>query len=84
MKIGVDLGGSHVGVGIVNEDGKIVVKHEQDLKIIKNSNINDIKNYIKSTIIYLINESLRAVGAPMCVIEKIGIAIPRTSRKWNS
>ena len=57
MKIGVDLGGSHIGVGIVNEDGKIVVKKEQDLKKINNSNINDLKNYLKDTIIYLINES---------------------------
>lgn len=84
MKIGVDIGGSHVGVGIVNEEGKIVIKKEQDIKKYSNSNINDFRNYLKNTIIYLINESLREVGAPMCVIEKIGIAVPRTSRKWNS
>lgn len=79
MKIGVDLGGSHIGVGIVNEEGKIVVKKEKDLDIVSDSNISDIKDYLKDTIIYLINESLRAVGAPMCVIEKIGIAVPRSS-----
>ena len=81
MKIGVDLGGSHIGVGIVNEEGKIIIKKEQDLN--NNSNINDFKNYLKNTIIYLINESLRDVGAPMCILEKIGIAVPRTSRKWS-
>ena len=33
MKIGIDLGGSHIGVGIVNEEGKIVTKKEKDIKI---------------------------------------------------
>jgi len=75
MQIGVDLGGSHVGVGIVNENGKIVIKKEQDL-IISDNNINSTKMYIRDTIIALINSTLREIGAPICLIEKIGIASP--------
>ncbi len=75
MQIGVDLGGSHVGVGIVSENGKIVVKKEQDL-IIKDKNEQEIKQYIEDVIIYNISDVLRTVGSPMCLIEKIGIASP--------
>lgn len=32
MKIGIDLGGSHIGIGLVDEKGKIVEKKEIDLK----------------------------------------------------
>lgn len=84
MKIGIDLGGSHIGVGIVNENDKLVLKKEIDLQIDNNSNTEEIKKYLEDRMISLINESLREVGAPMCVIESIGVAVPRTSRKWNS
>jgi len=75
MQIGIDLGGSHVGVGIVNEKGKIVVKKEQDL-IAKNIDEEETKQYIRDTIICNISEVLRTVGAPICLIDKIGIAVP--------
>lgn len=75
MQIGVDLGGSHIGVGIVNENGKIVIKKEQDL-IILNNNVEEKKILIRDTIISLINGALREIGAPICLIEKIGIASP--------
>ena len=75
MQIGVDLGGSHVGVGIVNESGKIIIKKEQDLIILSND-IEEKKIFIRDTIISLINGALREIGAPICLIEKIGIASP--------
>lgn len=75
MQIGVDLGGSHIGLGIVNENGKIVIKKEQDL-IFLSDNINNTKIYIRDTIISLINGALREIGAPICLIEKIGVASP--------
>ena len=31
MNIGIDIGGSHIGIGAVNENGKIVKKYETDL-----------------------------------------------------
>ena len=34
MNIGIDLGGSHIGVGLVDLNGKIVAK--KDIKIYKN------------------------------------------------
>lgn len=40
MKIGIDIGGSHVGIGVVDENGKIIEKCETDLY---NKCINDIE-----------------------------------------
>ena len=31
MKIGIDLGGSHIGIGVIGEQGKIIQKQEVDL-----------------------------------------------------
>ena len=31
MKIGIDIGGSHVGIGLVDKTGKIIAKEEKDL-----------------------------------------------------
>ena len=32
MKIGIDLGGSHITIGVVNKNGKILEKTEKRLK----------------------------------------------------
>jgi len=37
MKIGIDIGGSHVGIGLINNSGRIIAKEEQDL----NNNLKD-------------------------------------------
>lgn len=78
MQIGIDLGGSHIGVGVINEKGKIVAKKEQDINIKNMDSINgsEIKQYIRDTIISNIADVLRTVGSPLCLISKIGIATP--------
>ena len=68
MKIGIDLGGSHIAVGIV-EDGKLRYKVEEDLN--KESNLLEkMKELITRTLIE--NQGTREE------IEKIGIACPGT------
>ena len=32
MKIGIDIGGSHVAVGLIEDNGKIINKLEEDIK----------------------------------------------------
>ena len=32
MRIGIDIGGSHIAIAIVNEKGKIIKKLEQDIE----------------------------------------------------
>ena len=47
MKIGIDLGGSHIAIGVVDKDGKILDKREKKLRGIAN---RLIKKTIEETI----------------------------------
>ena len=68
MKIGVDIGGSHIGVGLVDDNGSIALKIE---KFIKD------KTNIKKQIEEFITETIIEMGLTHN-IESIGIAIPGT------
>lgn len=72
MKIGIDLGGSHIGIGIVNEYGKIIEKTETDL--------NNIQN-IETTIIQKIENTITNHIKKYNDIEFIGIASPGTPKE---
>ena len=75
MRIGVDLGGSHVGVGLI-EDSKIIGEiHEY---IFKNEDKEDMGTVILEIIPMLINQVLRENCIPIDQIELIGIASPGT------
>ena len=73
MKIGIDLGGSHIAVGIITEKGKIIQKEEQNIIYSKEE---DIKQIIVDKILSLINSVLRISQIPIFVIEEIGIGVP--------
>ena len=70
MKIGIDIGGSHIGIGLVDSNGAIALKIE---KFIKD------KTNIKEQIEEFIAETVIEMGL-MHNIESIGIAIPGTVR----
>ena len=70
MKIGIDLGGSHIGIGIVNEKGYVIEKSE---KRIMEKERKDIKNVIEKYIVEKVNDI-----AKNNQITEIGIAIPGT------
>lgn len=74
MQIGIDLGGSHIAVGIISEKNTIVVKREKNIE--KVNTAENIKQYIVDNIKILISQVLKDVGAPSCVISKIGISAP--------
>ena len=68
MKIGIDIGGSHVGIGLVDDESEIILKKEMFIK--DKTNIrNRIEEFISETVIQLGLEYN---------IESIGIAIPGT------
>lgn len=76
MKIGVDIGGSHVGIGLLNANSKIIAKEEQDL-----NNEIDSENYktkLVETIINGITKLLEENKTDIKEISLIGIAIPGT------
>ena len=74
MKIGIDLGGSHVGVGII-EDANLLISKD---KIFTPEDKENIENAIVKYIDELINEVLQEQGVSIDQIEKIGVAAPGT------
>lgn len=66
MKIGIDIGGSHIAVATVNEKGEIIEKIERDI-IIQENISQYILNYVDKAI-----EELNKTGD----IESIGIVTP--------
>lgn len=68
MKIGIDLGGSHVSIGVVSEDGKILEKTDIDF-ILKD------KKYILDCLEYKMVEKIKQYMSKYDV-DSIGMAIP--------
>ena len=68
MKIGIDIGGSHIGIGLVDDNGKIILKEEKYIK-----NADNIKDIIEEFIIENVMQLTLIYN-----IESIGIAIPGT------
>ena len=71
MKIGIDIGGSHIGIGVVDKNGKIVEKIEKRLTVVEKKNIK------KSIEEYIISNSLEFMKKHK--IQSIGIAMPGTA-----
>ena len=71
MKIGIDIGGSHIGIGIVDKNGKIVEKIEKRLTVVEKKNIK------KSIEEYIVSNSLEFMKKYK--IQSIGIAMPGTA-----
>lgn len=70
MKIGIDLGGSHIAIGVVDKRGKIIEKVEKRILASEKNNIKKvIETYIIEKVKNLKNEY---------EITEIGIAIPGT------
>ena len=70
MKIGIDLGGSHIAIGVVDNKGKILEKVE---KRITNTEKNNIKKVIEE---YIIEKTANFLE--QYKITEMGIAIPGT------
>ena len=51
VKIGIDLGGSHVAIGVINDYGNILVQFEKDFTVKEKENLMEVairiycKNY---------------------------------------
>lgn len=75
MKIGIDLGGSHIGIGVVDNKGTIIEKTEKRLT---NSEKADIRKSIEEYIIENVNNFIQKYK-----ISQLGIAIPGTIDNKN-
>lgn len=70
MKIGIDLGGSHIAIGVVDENGRIIEKVE--VRILEKDK-NKITDFIENYITESVNEFIEKYD-----ISSVGIAIPGT------
>lgn len=74
MKIGIDIGGSHIGIGLIEGD-KILAQKEKNFN---QEDRRDIKKTIIDSINDLINQLLKENNLKIEDIELIGIAAPGT------
>lgn len=75
MKIGIDVGGSHIGIGLLNDENQIIKKIEKDITYDEQTKKNLI-NYIERTIDELIQENdVNFIGIVTPGILKNGIAL---------
>ena len=75
MKVGIDIGWSHIAIGVVDNEYKIIEKVEKDFT-------QEDKNNIKQVIETFIIENIEQLKIKY-TIESIGIAIPGTTRNGS-
>lgn len=70
MRIGIDIGGSHISVGLIDSTGNIIKRQE---KYIKYGNKINIENFITQQIVSILKDWIATDGIEF---EKIGIGAP--------
>ena len=68
MKVGIDIGGSHTAIGVINDDFEIIEQFEKEYSDEEKINILHV---IENEIIDKVNNIKNKYN-----IEKIGIAVP--------
>ncbi|MCI8620407.1 MAG: ROK family protein [Clostridia bacterium] len=76
MRIGIDIGGSHIACGLI-EKGEIIAKREKDFE---KEDRKSIEKVIEKTIIDFTEEILKERNLKVSEIEKIGLAVPGTTK----
>lgn len=74
MKIGIDIGGSHIAVGLINQTGTIISRSEQDIN--NQLNEKDFSKKLINVILEQIQVVLENVKTDITSISLIGIAVP--------
>lgn len=68
MKVGIDLGGSHIAIGVVDDNGRILEKNEKRLTSVEKQ---DIKKAIEESILQSVNYFMQKYP-----ITELGIGAP--------
>lgn len=83
MRVGIDVGGSHIACGIVHENGKLIDKESNDLDISDIEGEERVEELVVSQINYEIGVLLKRNGFDKGDISKIGIAVPGNPSKTS-
>ena len=78
MRIGVDIGGSHIATGIVKQNGELIGKETKDINVLNIKTEKRIQELIIETIKNQIDTLLKRYEYSIDDIYKIGIAVPGT------
>ena len=78
MRIGIDIGGSHIATGIVKNDGELVGKESKDINILDIKTEKRVQELIVETIKTQIATLIKRYDYSIDDIYKIGIAVPGT------
>ena len=81
MKIGIDIGGSHISAGLVKNDGELIATTSIDADMSKLETEVKTKTFILESIYKMIDELLKKKNITKNKIEKIGIAAPGNPSK---
>ena len=81
MKIGIDIGGSHVAVGLINQTGTIICKSEQSIS--NKINEEDFAKNLINIILEQIQKVLEEAKKDITCVNLIGIAVPGMVSKTN-
>ncbi len=76
MKIGIDIGGSHIATGIIEKNGNLKAKEIRDVEIKSIKTEKQAQKFILDTIESEINDLLIKNDYEIGDISKIGIAVP--------
>lgn len=76
MKIGIDIGGSHIASGIILEKGRLLGKESRDINVTNIINQKRVENIILETIQAEIRTFLQRYDYTVADISKIGLAVP--------
>ena len=77
MKIGIDVGGTHIGLGLIDENNDLILKEEDNYSFKQ----KDMTEIVEKTIIEGINNILQKANIDITKIESIGLAFPGTVSK---
>ena len=76
MKIGIDIGGSHIATGIILDKGNLIGKETRDIDVADIKEEKRVEEVIIETITNEIKILLNRYDYSIGDISKIGIAVP--------
>ncbi len=83
MKLGIDIGGSHVGTGVILENGKLIGKETRDINFSEIDDEKRVEEIILEIIKLEIQTLLERYNYGIEDISQIGLAVPGSPTKTS-
>ena len=84
INVGIDLGGSHVAIGVVNNEGKILEQFEKDFTVKEKENVLPVAiRYMVDTLRELKQKYDLLYCVVSCVVFALREKQERQTEKWS-